>query len=139
VPTRRTVRVDQAFFDDLDRQLGSDRGPNAEPSSTDFIVIDLPTVVEEFAENFDMLPIATLTVPTIGSWSSVAPSSLHRSLWASSSPTTASCCSAASSTSIGPTSNSTDNGGYPELPPNRSVIAEPGEHSGERCPAKCGM
>lgn len=38
---RRTVRVDQAFFDDLDRQLGSDRGPNGEPSSTDFIVIDL--------------------------------------------------------------------------------------------------
>jgi len=58
VTSRRTVRVDQAFFDDLDRQLGSDRGPNGEPSSTDFIVIDLPTVVEEFAERFDALPIA---------------------------------------------------------------------------------
>ena len=56
--SRRTVRVDQAFFDDLDRQLGSDRGSNGEPSSTDFIVIDLPTVVDEFAENFDILPIA---------------------------------------------------------------------------------
>ena len=56
--SRRTVRVDQALFDDLDRQLGSDRGPNGEPSSTDFIVIDLPTVVDEFAENFDTLPIA---------------------------------------------------------------------------------
>ena len=56
--SRRTVRVDQAFFDDLDRQLGSDRGPNGEPSSTDFIVIDLPTVVDEFAENFDTLAIA---------------------------------------------------------------------------------
>jgi hypothetical protein len=49
VTTRRTVRVDQAFFDDLDHQLGSDRGPNGEPSNTDFIVIDLPTVVDEFA------------------------------------------------------------------------------------------
>ena len=29
-----------------------------EPSSTVFIVIDLPTVVDEFAENFDTLPIA---------------------------------------------------------------------------------
>ncbi len=57
--SRRTVRVDQAFFDDLlDRQLGSDRGPNGEPSSTDFIVMDLPTVVEEFAESFDTLAMA---------------------------------------------------------------------------------
>ena len=56
--SRRTVRVDQVFFDDLDRQLGGDRGPNGDPSSTDFIVIDLPTVVDEFAGNFDALPIA---------------------------------------------------------------------------------
>ncbi len=55
---RRTVRVDPAFFDDLDSQLGNHRGPNGEPSSTDFIVIDLPTVVDEFAERFDTLPIA---------------------------------------------------------------------------------
>jgi hypothetical protein len=58
VTSRRTVRVDQSFFDDLDRQLGSERGPNGEPSSTDFIVVDLPTVVDEFAENFDKLPSA---------------------------------------------------------------------------------
>jgi len=58
VTSRRTVRVDQAFFDDLDRQLGSDRGPNGEPSSTDFIVIDLPTIVDEFAEHFDTFPVA---------------------------------------------------------------------------------
>lgn len=54
---RRRARVDQAFFEDLDRQLGSDRGPNGEPSSTDFIVIDLPPIVDEFAENFDALPM----------------------------------------------------------------------------------
>jgi len=63
VTSRRTVRVDQAFFDDLDRQLGSDRGSNGEPSSTDFIVIDLPTIVDEFAENFDTLPLAYLDRP----------------------------------------------------------------------------
>jgi hypothetical protein len=50
--------VDQSFFDDLDRQLGSERGPNGEPSSTDFLVIDLPTVVDEFAEHFDVLAVA---------------------------------------------------------------------------------
>ena len=64
--SRRTVRVDQAFFDDLDRHLGSDRGPNGEPSGTDFIVIDLPTVVDEFAENFDSLPIAYPDRPDYG-------------------------------------------------------------------------
>jgi hypothetical protein len=58
VTSHRTARVDQAFFDGLDPQLGGDRGPNREPSSTDFLVIDLPTVVDEFAESFDTLPIA---------------------------------------------------------------------------------
>lgn len=121
---RRTVRVDPAFFDDLDRQLGSDRGPNGEPSSTDFIVIDLPTVVDEFAENFDTLPIAyPEPVPTIGCWSSVAPSSRQRWSPGNSPPTTASCCSASSSISIGPASNSTDNRGEPSLPPDRFPIA----------------
>ena len=56
--SRRVVRVDQAFFDELDAQLGSTRGPNGEPSSTDFLTIDLPTIVDEFAENFDSLRLA---------------------------------------------------------------------------------
>lgn len=55
---RREVRVAASFFDELDGQLGSSRGPNGEPSSTDFIVIDLPTVVRAFAERFDELPEA---------------------------------------------------------------------------------
>ena len=55
---RRHVRVDPQFFDELDEQLGLGRGPNGEPSSTDFIVIDLPTIVDEFAERFDALPLA---------------------------------------------------------------------------------
>jgi hypothetical protein len=55
---RRQVRVDQASFDELDDQLGEDRGPNGEPSATDFIVTELLTIVEEFAERFDSLPPA---------------------------------------------------------------------------------
>lgn len=53
--SRRVVRVDLSFFDELDVQLGSTRGPNGEPSSTDFLAFDLPTIVDEFAENFDGL------------------------------------------------------------------------------------
>lgn len=55
---RRRVRVDQLFFDDLDGQLGGSRGPNGEPSSTDFLVMDLPSIVDRFAEDFDSLPAA---------------------------------------------------------------------------------
>jgi len=58
VTNRRKIRVDSAFFDDLDNQLDADRGPNREPSSTDFIVIELPAIVDEFAQRFDELPLA---------------------------------------------------------------------------------
>ena len=53
--SRRVVRVDQSFFDELDAQPGPDRGPGGEPSSTDSLTFDLPTIVDEFAENFDRL------------------------------------------------------------------------------------
>jgi hypothetical protein len=55
-PDRRLVRVAGAFFDQLDAQLGPDRGPNGEPSATDFLIFDLPVIVEEFATNFAGLP-----------------------------------------------------------------------------------
>ncbi len=56
--TRRIVRAGPAFFDDLDRQLGPDRGPNGEPSATDFLVIEVPGLVEVFATRFELLPEA---------------------------------------------------------------------------------
>ena len=60
---RRVVRVSADFFDQLDGQLGAVRGPAGEPSATDFIVIDLPTIVERFALRFDDLPEAVEGVP----------------------------------------------------------------------------
>ncbi len=56
--SRREVRVTEAFFEELDAQLGSVRGPTGEASATDFLVIDLPAVVERFASGFDELPEA---------------------------------------------------------------------------------
>lgn len=53
---RREVRVSDAFFDELDRQLGVERGPDGEPSVTDFLVMDLPAIVERFSTGFDALP-----------------------------------------------------------------------------------
>jgi hypothetical protein len=53
---RRIVRVDDQFFSELDGQLGSQRGPDGEPSSSDFLLIDLPPIADRFAEGFESLP-----------------------------------------------------------------------------------
>lgn len=45
-----------AFFEMLDSQLRPDRGPNGEPSATDFLVIDLPGIVDAFVIGYDELP-----------------------------------------------------------------------------------
>ena len=52
---RRSVRVDPFFFDLLDQQLGEERGPNGEPSSGDFLLVDLPLIAEVFATRFETL------------------------------------------------------------------------------------
>ncbi len=54
--TRRKVRVDTFFFAELDAQLSESRGPAGEPSASDFLVIDLPTISDAFAEHFDEFP-----------------------------------------------------------------------------------
>jgi hypothetical protein len=41
---------------DLDRQLRSERGPNGEPSTSDFQSFELLEIVEKFANDFDELP-----------------------------------------------------------------------------------
>lgn len=53
---RRTVRVSHDVFDELDRRLGAERGPNGEPSVNDFLTIDLLPIVDAFAARFDDLP-----------------------------------------------------------------------------------
>lgn len=53
---RRSVRVDPAFFDDLDRQLPAERGPHGEPSAHDFLAHDLLRAVETFATAAGDLP-----------------------------------------------------------------------------------
>lgn len=53
---RRPVRVSPAAFDQLDSQLPQDRGPLGEPSVGDFIVLELPAVIERFAVGFEDLP-----------------------------------------------------------------------------------
>ena len=42
-----------------------ERGPTGEPSATDFIVTDLPPIVEQFAVAFNDLPEAMAGLPAI--------------------------------------------------------------------------
>ena len=55
-PDRRVVRATPRFFEDLDRQLRVERGPNGEPSTNDFQVFELIRIVDRFAVDFDELP-----------------------------------------------------------------------------------
>jgi len=50
--SRRAVRATARFFEDLNRQLPGERGPNGEPSTNDFQVFDLLRIVETFATPF---------------------------------------------------------------------------------------
>ncbi len=55
---RRPVRVDPRLFDQIDDLLASERGVDGAPSTTDFLVLDLPPIIEEFAARFDRLRLA---------------------------------------------------------------------------------
>ncbi len=52
---RRPVKVDERFLELLDQQLPDERGPQGEPSATDFLLVDLPPIAERFATSFDEL------------------------------------------------------------------------------------
>lgn len=61
---RRPVRVADSLFEQLDRLLPAERGAGGEPSVTDFLVLDLPAIVDRFAVDFDVLPEVIVGVPS---------------------------------------------------------------------------
>lgn len=52
---RRPVRVDARFLEQLDAQLGEERGPNGESSRIDFLRFELPAIEDDFALRFEEL------------------------------------------------------------------------------------
>lgn len=64
---RREVSATLDFFQDLDRQLRAERGPNGEPSTNDFQTFELLEIVERFASGFDDAPNSLLDGPTTAS------------------------------------------------------------------------
>ena len=63
-PPRREVRVRLSFFEQLDALLPSERGPHGEPSAHDFLMCDLPDVLDAFATDFASLPMVIDGFPT---------------------------------------------------------------------------
>lgn len=53
---RLTVRATPAFFEQLDGQLGPERGPHGEPSANDFQAFELLEIIDRFANGFFALP-----------------------------------------------------------------------------------
>ncbi len=60
----REVRFTEEFFDRLETLLPSERGSDGEPSVTDFLLLDLPTVRDDLAEDYEgrTLPTTDLDV-----------------------------------------------------------------------------
>lgn len=58
--TRRQVRVVASFFDRLDELLPEQRGADGTPSATDFLLHEMPAVIDLLAADFAgrTLPVA---------------------------------------------------------------------------------
>ena len=53
---RRIVKTTAAFENDLDRQLPEERTPAGNPSRLDFLLYELPLIIDVYATDFDHLP-----------------------------------------------------------------------------------
>jgi hypothetical protein len=51
--TRRVVRFSELFFASLDEQLPAERPGDGQPSVSDFLVFDVPTLFDRLAEDFE--------------------------------------------------------------------------------------
>lgn len=49
---RRLVRVEESFFVRLDELLPAERSASGTPSSTDFLLHDMPRIIDKLADDF---------------------------------------------------------------------------------------
>jgi hypothetical protein len=55
----RQVRFTEQFFDRLDQLLPDERGHDGTPSVTDFLLLELPAVRDDLAEDFEHRTLPT--------------------------------------------------------------------------------
>jgi hypothetical protein len=65
VTPRRRVRVSESFFEQVDRWFPAERRPDGGPSAADFVVVELPAIVEVFALQFDELLVLDEAIPSV--------------------------------------------------------------------------
>jgi hypothetical protein len=65
VRPRRQVRVTQSFFDRLDELLPDERGADATPSTADFLLHEIPAIIDRLAEDFEGSTLNVAAVPDV--------------------------------------------------------------------------
>ncbi len=62
---RRLVRVTQSFFDRLDELLPEERSASGEPSSADFLLHEIPPIIDQLAEDYEGTTVAIPDLPEV--------------------------------------------------------------------------
>ena len=60
---RRQVRVAPSFFDRLDELLPEERTATGKPSATDFLLHEIPTVIDRLAEDYERHTMVLTAAP----------------------------------------------------------------------------
>lgn len=63
--TRRQVQIGQSFFDRLDELLPAERTAAGGPSATDFLLHEVPTIVDLLADDFVGTTLAVEDAPPV--------------------------------------------------------------------------
>ena len=63
--TRRQVRVTEQFFDRLDELFPVNRSPQGAPSGTDFLLHEMPNVIDALAVDFEGSTMSTRSDPDV--------------------------------------------------------------------------
>lgn len=62
---RREVRVSPSFFERLDELLPDERTPDGKPSATDFLLHELPSIIDLLATDYERVTLEVEEVPGV--------------------------------------------------------------------------
>jgi hypothetical protein len=65
VTARRLVRVTHSFFDRLDELLREERTARGEPPTADFLLHEIPPIIDQLAEDYEGATLAVPDVPEV--------------------------------------------------------------------------
>lgn len=62
---RREVRVSPSFFERLDELLPDERTPDGKPSATDFLLHELPSIIDLLATDYEEVTLEVEEAPGV--------------------------------------------------------------------------